>query len=389
MPFGFGNAIFLGAHVDGTPPSPETPPGSTTNVSTSDNLAAIQTALNSVTAGNSLVFASGTYNLGGNLIGKNGITLWSNGGSVITNGDFDFSGKSGWTIRGVRANQTATTGFTFSGTSRINAGAASGSWAIKNCTFLNSTLRPASGQSAGSDGSAIYYPSTNPNTSTDHGLIKNCNFVSCQGVAVGSALNGKCNNIVHDGLQFLACRQPSSLQFSINDPTFGTGIEYRRCAFDGTTRTCLEFGPNSNGPEIMNDLVCDSCWFGNFNHAGAAPGDGTLIAVSFVALGSHNTTVTNNYINLGPTTPNIGWIAPAIEIAGTGTCAFNTTINFTYAALVYGAATPTQVHDNVAWNTNNFLGWSNNGGQGVYVNNVSHNAAFPGPIPPYPARILP
>src|SRR3954469_2578417 len=112
------------------------PPGAITYVLPADSATTIQSKLNSVQAGDSLVFAGGaTYDFQGTtVVGKSGVTVWADGEVVIANapgagthGAFDFSGQAGWTIGGKAAGH----GFVFDG-SAIDASNASGNWAIGN-----------------------------------------------------------------------------------------------------------------------------------------------------------------------------------------------------------------------------------------------------------------
>jgi len=82
------------------------PPRAITYVLPGDSASTIQSKLNSVQPGNTLVFTSGTYDFGGTTItGKSDVTVWADGQVVINNapaagtsGAFDFSGQSDWTI---------------------------------------------------------------------------------------------------------------------------------------------------------------------------------------------------------------------------------------------------------------------------------------------------
>src|SRR4051794_11847681 len=106
-------------------------PGSITYVLQSDNAATIQSKMDSVEPGSSLVFEHGTYDFGGATIaGKSGVTVWADGPVVINNapgagshGAFDFSGRSDWTVGGNSPGH----GFIFDG-SLIDATNASGNW---------------------------------------------------------------------------------------------------------------------------------------------------------------------------------------------------------------------------------------------------------------------
>jgi hypothetical protein len=84
--------------------------------------------------------------------------------------------------------------------------------------------------------------------------------------------------------------------------------------FLGTQRAAIELGPNATGWEYFSGIVVDQNYFDNFNNAGGSDAD-ALLAISLVGQASVNTTVTNNFIRLGPKNAGNG---AAIEVTGTG-----------------------------------------------------------------------
>ncbi len=198
------------------------PPGGITYVLPGDSRATIQRKLNSVQAGNSLVFTGGaTYDFGGTtIVGKSGVTIWADGPVVIANapgagtsGAFDFSGKSDWTIGGKAAEQ----GFIFNG-SLVDATNASG-WTIGNSQFNNQ-------QSNGFDGSAIRM------NGASFGTIINNDFAGVGGNVIGMY---NLTNITIDGNHFTNCYEPISIQEPTTaDTSLGNAIIIRRNTFEGT-----------------------------------------------------------------------------------------------------------------------------------------------------------
>ena len=346
-------------------------PGAMTYVLPGDSAATIQSKLNSVQPGNSLVFTGGaTYDFGGATItGKSGITVWADGPVVIANapgagtqGAFDFSGQSGWTIGGNAPGN----GFVFNG-SLINATNASGDWTIGNAIFNNQ-------QSNGFDGSAIRM------NGASSGTIINNDFNNAGGNVVGMY---NLNHITIDGNHFVDCYEPISIQSPTNaDRNFGNDIVIENNVFLGTQRAAIEIGPASPGTEYFAGLVINNNYFDNFNNGGGESW-GTMLAISAVGQSSENTTITNNYISRGPN--GAGEVGVAIEMTGTGEVSGNTIVNFGYAALAYQSGW--NFHDNVVHNDGSspYYGFANNGsGSGTFGSVVS-SAGLPA-NPGMPAR---
>jgi nucleoid-associated protein YgaU len=315
-----------------------------------DSAATIQSKLNSVQAGNSLVFTGGaTYDFGGTtIVGKSGVTIWADGPVVIANapgagtsGAFDFSGKSDWTIGGKAAGQ----GFVFNG-SLVDATNASG-WTIGNSQFNNQ-------QSNGFDGSAIRM------NGASFGTIINNDFTGVGGNVIGMY---NLTNITIDGNHFTNCYEPISIQEPLTaDTSLGNDIIIRRNTFEGTQRAAIEIGPASEGAEYFSGLVIDSNYFDNFNNTA---GDGTLLPISLVGQAAQNTTVTNNFIRRGPA--DAGGVGVAIEMSGSGIVSGNTIVNFSFAVLTYQSGW--NVSGNTIYNDGSspYFGFANNGsGTGTF-----------------------
>ena len=325
------------------------PPGAITYVLPGDSASTIQSKLNSVQPGNTLVFTSGTYDFGGTTItGKSGVTVWADGQVVIqnapgagTDGAFDFSGQSDWTIGGDAPGQ----GFVFQG-SLINATNAT-NWTIGNSQFNHEA-------SNGFDGSAIRM------NGASFGTIINNDFTGVGGNVLGQY---NLNNITIDGNHFTNCFEPISIQEpTTNDASLGNNIVIQRNVFIGTQRVAVEIGPASSGSEHFSGLVISNNYFDNFNNTA---GEGTLLAISAVGQSSQNTTITNNFINRGSS--DGGDIGVAIEMTGTGTVSGNTIANFSYAALTYQSGW--NVSGNTVYNDGSspYFGFANNGsGTGTF-----------------------
>ncbi len=325
------------------------PPGAITYVLPGDSTSTIQSKLNSVQPGNTLMFTSGAYDFGGTTItGKSGVTLWADGQVVIdnapaagTSGAFDFSGQSNWTIGGDAPGQ----GFVFQG-SLINATNAI-NWAIGNSQFNNET-------SNGFDGSAIRM------NGASFGTIINNDFTGVGGNVLGMY---NLNNITIDGNHFTNTFEPISIQEpTTDDASLGNNIVIERNVFIGTQRAAVEIGPASSGSEHFSGLVISNNYFDNFNNTA---GEGTLLAISAVGQSSQNTTITNNFINRGSS--DGGDIGVAIEMTGTGTVSGNTIANFSYAALTYQSGW--NVSGNTVYNdgASPYFGFANNGsGTGTF-----------------------
>ena len=327
-------------------------PGTITYVHAGDSAAVIQAKLDSVPAGNTLVFEKGTYDFGGStIVGKSGVTVWADGQVAIhnapganTGGAFDFAGQSDWTIGGKAPGK----GFIFHG-SLIDASNASGNWSIGNSQFHNQ-------QPNGFDGSAIRM------NGASSGTIVNNDFIGAGGNVVGMY---NLNHIRIEGNHFIDCYEPISLQGPTNgDTSFGNDIVIARNVFLGTQRAAIEIGPAIlPGMEHFSGLVIDSNYFDNFNNIAES---GTLLAISAVGQLSENTTITNNYISRGPN--DAGEVGVAIEMTGTGEVSGNTIVNFAFAALAYQSGW--NFHNNVVHNDGSgpYYGLANNGnGWGTFA----------------------
>lgn len=356
------------ARIIGSASAPPPPSGNVINLTPSDGLASIQSKLNGAAVGTILKFPNSVYNLGGALRGKPGITLWSDGGTVISNGSFDFSGVQGvWTIRGASPGH----GFTFNSSAYIdadNAVGASGTqpWFIGNCVF---TGQP----SAGMSGSAIR------SAGIRLGTFINNDFINCQGNVLGCY---DWDHITLDGNYFEGCGQPLSLNVpENNDPNWGNSIWFLRNVFLKTKRCAIEMGPG--GQQRFSDLVFDSNFFDDFENQGGEQW-GTLLAISMVGLASTGGRVTGNFFRRGDYNP--GNVGIAIEWAGPGDISNNTIWNFAYAALLYNS--DWFVHGNQYYtdSTSPDYGYQqNNAGSGTISGNVK--LLSPPPVPQHPVRI--
>jgi hypothetical protein len=332
--------------TDPPPVTPTDPPtdGSFIYVVAGDSPATIQSKLNSLQVGGTLVFQGNTtFDLRGTTItGKSGVTILAdgvvnivNGPGAGTSGAFDFSNMSDWTIRGRAPGQ----GFVFDG-SLVNAVRAR-DWAVGNCTFNNQS-------SNGYDGSAIRM------NNGSFGTVINNDFNNVQGNVLGMY---SIDNITFDGNHFTDCRQPISIQEPSNaDRSLGRNILITRNVFLGTERAAIEVGPSSAGAEYFSNLTVSDNFFDDFNNSGGA---GTLLPISLVGHAAENTTVTGNFIRRGPT--DAGEIAVAIEMAGSGDISNNTIVNFAFAILAYESGW--NAHDNSVYNDGSspFFGVGNNG----------------------------
>jgi hypothetical protein len=267
----------------------------------------VQAKLNSVPSGGSLVIPAGVTV--GALRGKSGVTIESDG-AVTVNGNWDFSGLGGWTVRGKAPGQ----GFVFQGV-RIDATGAS-RFAVGNNVF---TGQPSNGF----DGSAIKM------NGASFGTVINNDFTSAQGNVLGVY---NLDNMTFDGNHFTNCWQPFSIQTPAPpNPSFGRNIVIQRNVFLGTQRAAIEVGPNATGWEYFSGIVVDNNYFDSFNNAGGSNAD-ALLAISLVGQASINTTVTNNFIRLGPKNAGSG---VAIEVTGTGLTKNNVIWGWRFAGFTY------------------------------------------------------
>ena len=347
------------------------PPGAVVTVAPGDGMATIQSKLNSVPAGGSLVFPAGTYDFGGRTVrGKSGITVYAsgivainNGPGAGTNGAFDFSNLRGWVVRGRAPGQ----GFVFNG-SLVDATGAS------NFSVGNNVFDGQAGN--GFDGSAIRL------SGASFGLIINNDFNSCGGNVLGMY---NWDNITCDGNHFSASYQPWSVHNpDTPTPSLGRNLVFRRNVVLGARRAAIEIGPSSTGSQYFSGLVVDNNFFDDFNNDPAS-GHGTLLPISLVGQSSVNTTVTGNFIRRGPV--NAGVTCVGIEFTGSGECSNNTIWNFSYTIMTYGDGW--NVHDNTIYNDGSdaSFGTLNNGkGRGIFGRD--NIVTSPPPVPPQPARIV-
>jgi hypothetical protein len=335
-----------------------TPDGSLTHVVAGDSVATIQSKLNALRPGGTLVFEGNTtFDFHGTTItGKSDVTILADGPVNIvnapgagTNGAFDFSGQSDWTIRGRAPGE----GFVFD-RSLINATEAK-NWAVGDATFNHQA-------SNGYDGSAIRM------NGASFGTVADNDFNTAQGNVLGMY---NLDNITIDGNHFTDCWEPISIQEPANaDHSLGRNIAITNNVFLGTQRAAIEAGPSPNGAEYFSNLTVSGNFFDNFNDLGGA---GTLLPISLVGQAAENTTVTNNYISRGPN--DAGDIGVAIEMTGTGDVSNNTIANFAYAALTYQSGW--NVHDNAVYNDGSspYYGFANNGsGSGNFGSETTLNA---------------
>jgi hypothetical protein len=292
-------------------------PGKITYVLPGDSPATIQQKLNSVLPGNTLMFQAGTYDFGHvTIAGKSGITIWASGKVVInnapgagTNGAFDFSGKTDWTIGG----RAPGLGFVFN-SSLINATHAYGNWTVGNCQFQSQVTN-------GLDGSAIRM------NGASFGTVINNDFTGVAGNVLGMF---GLDNLTIDGNRFTDCWQPITIQTPAEwDPGLGRNIVIRRNVFLGTQRIAIEAGALNlnNGSEYFSGLIVDNNYFDAFNSAQSHHS----VAISLVGQAAENSTVTNNFIRRGPA--DAGEIGVAIEMSGSGVVSGNTLWNFAYSVL--------------------------------------------------------
>ncbi len=343
------------------------PPGTSTMVVAGDSLATIQTKLNSVTAGNSLVFPAGeSFNLGGNLVGKDGITLWAAGTCTITNGEFEFSNCDNWTIRGVSSTQNTESGFLFDDV-RVNcAGVING--VIANCTFENHT-------SVVSEGSAI-------NLYQCNGVqIINCTFNDCDGNVIA---HYDMNDVLIDGCHFNNCDQVFALQVPHTPNTaMGNDIVIRRNVCLGTKRAAFEMGPAGN--QYFNGIIVEDNFMDAWNHANVTPGTPApdLLPISCVGANAINTTIQNNYLRKGPI--NSGTYAVGLEISGSGTCTGNTMVNFAYG-ICYQTGAVFTGNDIYNDGSNVFFGIIQSGA-GSSTRSPNTTLGSPPAVPAHPLRV--
>lgn len=321
------------------------PPAPITNVAMGDTLAMVQSKLNSVPAGGSLRFPAG-YTITGSLTGKSNITLWADD-DVLVNGTMNFQNTAGWTIRGATPGH----GFRFNGV-RINANNANGNWFVGNCTFNNAPTF-----ADGNDGSAVGV------NGCSFGSIINSDFNNCQGTVIGKYTT---DNITVDGCHFINCRQPFSLQQGTSTSS-GRNWTIQRCVFSGTTRAAMELGPSNTTAEYFTGIVVSNNYFTGFNYTPNTDNYSALLAISLVGQGSTNTTVANNWIDVGQAMLHHG---DAIEFTGTGECTNNTILNWQFEAFLYQFNW--NYHDNFRYNTN----------IAAYANSPSGGPTYTGTLEP-------
>jgi hypothetical protein len=352
-------------------PSTPTVAGNIVNVASTDTVAAIQVKLNSLPVGGTLAFPpNSTFNFGGQTVrGKSGITVLANGPVVINNapksvgkgspGAFNFSGLTDWTIRGKGQGL----GFVLNG-SLINAEGANRyavGWIMFNDVPSN-----------GLAGSCVQM------TDSSNGLIINNTMNRCAGNILGMY---NWDNIRVDGNYLTNCFQFVSLDNNETpDTSRGRNLVFRRNAVTGLKRAGIEIG--SGGRQSFTGLIVDSNWFDAFDFN---PGDdGSCLAISLVGQASRNTTVTNNFVRMGPI--NAGKSGVAIEFTGTGECTGNLIWDFEYPVIMYGAGW--NVHENAVYNSganpySGFLNYSNTPGR---LSNNTVLARQPA-VPSRPVRI--
>ena len=284
------------------------------SVSPSESVVAIQAKLNALRPGGSLVFAPGSYALGGTLRGKNGVTLWADGVVTMTGpaaGVFDFSALSNWTVRGRKPGE----GFVFSRT-LVNATGAS-NFVVGNAIFQDIA-------SNGLDGSAIRM------SGASFGLVINNDFIDVRGNVLGMY---DWDNITVDGNTFTNVIQIASVHNNHNgDANRGRNIKFLRNVGSGILRAAVEIGPG--GRQSFTGIVFENNWFDQFGDTGWNDG-GSRLGISCVGMLASNTTIRNNFLRVGNLPASAGKKVVASEIAATGEVTANTSVNFAYAVLTY------------------------------------------------------
>lgn len=352
-------------------PLPATKPANVVTVAETDSVFAIQVKLNSVPAGGTLAFPAGsTFDFHGQTVrGKSGVTLFAEGNVVINNaprsagsrshGAFDFSGLTDWIIRGKGQDL----GFVLNG-SLINAEMAQ-RYSIGWITFNDV---PTNGLA----GSCVHM------TGSSYGLVINNTMNRCAGNVLGMY---DWDNITVDGNHLTSCFQFVSLDNSETpDSSRGRNLVFRRNVVSGLKRAGIEIG--SGGRQSFVNLVVDHNWFDAFDFN---PGDdGSCLAISLVGRASQNTTVTDNFIRMGPI--NAGKPGVAIEFTGTGECSGNLIWDFEYPVIMYGSGW--HVHDNTVFNSganpySGLLNYSKTAGA------LGKNTILTRPpaVPPHPDRV--
>lgn len=276
-------------------PSPyaivRTPPSPVVFVSPGMTLAQIQTALNSVPPGGSLVFNPGTYDFaGGTLNGQSNLTIWALPTVTINNAlganGIGMGGLSNWTVRGATPGALVLNGFALWADSCSN-------WIVGNCIFNNSP--PGSGFA-----SSIRCTDTNTG-GVGTALIINCDFNNVYGDCVIGEFDW--NNITIDGCHFTNVAQSVSINSDVG--TWGANITFIRNITTGQNRAGFETGGVG---EPFSNLKIINNWF--VNGAGQ-----TVPPISIVCGDQINTIVTGNYLFAGPNAQNVSNSSQAIEMA--------------------------------------------------------------------------
>ncbi len=340
-------------------------------VAATDSVFTIQLKLNSVLEGGTLVFPAGSaFDFHEQPVrGKSGITILAEGKVVINNaprsagkgshGAFDFSGLTDWTIRG----KAQDLGFILNG-SLINAEKAN-RYSVGWITFNNA---PSNGLA----GSCVHM------TDSSNGLVVNNTMNRCAGNVLGMY---NWDNITVDGNHLIDCFQFVSLDNNETpDTARGRNLVFRRNVVSGLKRAGIEIG--SGGRQSFSGLVVDGNWFDAFDFN---PGDdGSCLAISLVGRESRDTTVTRNFMRMGPI--NAGKPGVAIEFTGTGECSGNLIWDFEYPVIMYGSGW--HVHDNTIFNSgaNPYSGLLN---YSKTVGTQGNNTVLSRPpaVPPRPDRI--
>ncbi len=275
-------------------PTPSAPPAARNivMVAPTDTIAAIQTKLNSVPAGGSLVLAAGTYP---GLIGRSNVTVWA-AGPVTVNGNFDFTGQSNWAIRGADQNNR----ITFNG--GLVAASLSNHAAIGWCVFNN---QPSNGD----NGSAIDF------SGASFLMIVNNDFNNVLGNCLAQY---NVDNLTIGGNRFVGCYGPVSINQDSN-ATMGRNVRFISNLVTGYTRTGIEVTGSDPSPPngVFTNFLVDGNWFVDVATPGPVPyGTGP---VSMVARLQSGTVISNNFFRPGPNAaPNFG---PAIEFDSQATAA--------------------------------------------------------------------
>jgi hypothetical protein len=317
------------------------PPQPQVNILVGDSVARIQSKLNSVGAGGSLVFPGGsTFNwAGGSIIGKSNVTIWADGVVTINNATctFDFARCSNWTVRGCEPGQ----GFQFNGgyvNSEHSINGKVGCNVFNNCTTRDDNA------------SAIRF------VGSTGLLIINNDFNDCDQGIVGSY---DWDNITIDGNHVTGGTGQFCSIGNGGRKDRGRNIIFRRNIFKDWGRCVIESagtadGTNSGIWTYLSGLVIDNNQFIGYGNSRTDPAIVNSAApISIVARAQTGTIISNNYIEKGPFPLPRGGYTEAIEINssnGVVDTFGNTIVDIGGAFPTYGSAGQ-NAHGNFAFNS--------------------------------------